>query len=260
MLRHKTGRLAARILACERDRGLLLRAAGEHAGRGAGKCRQRQRLRGESAGAAHRHNDPVDHTYHGVVVAREDRAVIAEQRVGDAGGNEMLPGKIVIGLDGLFAQVSAGHNQRVHAMRFCRGKQQMLKRGIGEHDAELGQIVRNGRRKCESIEGISHANTTPAQQHDGADAAGQQVALGVVDTAQALGIGKVAHHNGKRLVAAALVTAQLDYCLLVGGVASQMESAQALDGNNAAGLEQLDTALDNSVARLARVADSRRRL
>ena len=39
-----------------------------------------------------------------------------------------------------------------------------------------------------------------------------------------------------------------------------MESAQALDSNNAAGLEQLDTALDNGVARLARVADSRRRL
>ena len=120
-------------------------------------------------------------------------------------------------------------------MGFCRGKQQMLKRGIGEHDAEFGQIVRNGRCEFESIGEISLASTTPAQQHDGADAAGQHVALGIIDMAQALGAAKVAHHNSKRFVAAALATAQLGHRLFVGGVASQMESAQALDGNNATG-------------------------
>ena len=39
--------------------------------------------------------------------------------------------------------------------------------------------------------------------------------------AQAFGIGKAAHHNGKRLVAAALATAQLDHRLLIGGVAGR---------------------------------------
>ena len=117
MLRHKTDRLVVRILARECDRCLLLRAAGEHTGHDDIECRQRQRLRRISASAAYGHNDPVDHTYHGVVVARENRAVIAEQRIGDAGGNEVLPGKTVVGLDGLFAQVSAGHDQRMHAAR-----------------------------------------------------------------------------------------------------------------------------------------------
>ena len=55
--------------------------------------RQRQRLRRISACAAHGHDDPVDYAYHGVVVARQNRAVVAEQRIGDAGGNEMLPCK-----------------------------------------------------------------------------------------------------------------------------------------------------------------------
>ena len=51
-------------------------------------------------------------------------------------------------------------------------KQQMLKRCIREHDAELGQIVRDGWRECKGVGGIFLASSTPAQQHDGADAAG----------------------------------------------------------------------------------------
>ena len=117
MLRHKTDCLVVRILARECDRCLLLRAAGEHTGHDDIECRQRQRLRRISASAAYGHNDPVDHAHHGVVIAREDCAVIAEQRVGNAGCNEALPSKNVIGLDGLFAQVSAGHDQRMHAAR-----------------------------------------------------------------------------------------------------------------------------------------------
>ena len=67
-------------------------------------------------------------------------------------------------------------------------------------------------------------NSMSAQQHNGANAAGQQAALNVVDMAQALNVGKVAHHNGKRLVAAAFAAAKLGYRLLVGGVACQVES------------------------------------
>ena len=138
MLRHKTGCLAVRILACECDRCLLLWAAGEHAGCSAVERRQRQRLRRISACATHRHDGAVDHTYNGVVIAREDCAVVAEQRIGNAGGNEVFPSKAVISFDRFLAQVSAGHDQRVHVMRRGGCKQQMLKRCIGEHDAELG--------------------------------------------------------------------------------------------------------------------------
>ena len=135
--------MAVGVLARERDRGFLLRPAGEHAGRDGVEYRQRQRPRRISASAAHGHNDPTDCAHHGVVVAREDRAVVAEQRVGDAGGNEVFPGKIVVGLDGLFAQVSAGHDKCAHAARRGCGEQQMLKRGVGEHNAKLGQVVRD---------------------------------------------------------------------------------------------------------------------
>ena len=184
MLRHKTGCLAVRPFTRERNRGLLLWPTGEHAGRSAVERRQRQRLGCISASAAHGHNGAVDHAYHRVVVARQNCAVVTEQRVGDAGGNEVFPGKVVVGLDGFFAQVSAGHDERVHTAGFCRGKQQMLKRGVGEHNTELGKVARDGRREREGVGGAAAlANSTSPQQHNGANAAGQQAALNVADMA-----------------------------------------------------------------------------
>ena len=220
MLRHKTGCLAVRPFTRERNRGLLLWPAGKHAGRSAVERRQRQRLGCISASAAHGHNGAVDHAHHGIVIAREDRAVVTEQRVGDAGSNEVFPSKVVVGLDGFFAQVSAGHDERVHTVRRGSCKQKMLKRGVGEHNAELGQVVCDRWREGEDVGGaaVALANSAPAQQHDGADTAGEQIAFSIVDIAQAPGIGKTAHHDGKRLVAATLATAQLGHRLLVGSV------------------------------------------
>lgn len=169
MLRHKTGRMAVGVLARECDRGFLLRPAGEHTGRGVVERRQRQRLRRISACAAHGHDDPVDYAYHGVVVARQNRAVVTEQRIGDAGGNKVLPCKGIVGLDGLFAQVSAGHDECAHAVRRGCGEQQMLKRGVGEHDAKLGQVVRDGWREFEGVGGAVGvvAGCAATQQHNG---------------------------------------------------------------------------------------------
>ena len=134
----------------------------------------------------------------------------------------------------------------------------MLKRRIGEHDAELGQVVRDRWRESEDVGGAAAlANSTSAQQHNGADTAGEQIAFSVVDMAQASGIGKTAYHDGKRLIAATLATAQLGHRLLVGGVACQVKSAQSLDSDDTAVGQQLNAALDNGVAGLACGADGR---
>jgi len=133
----------------------------------------------------------------------------------------------------------------------------MLKWGVGEHDAELGQVVRDGWREFGDVGGAVGvtAGRAAAQQHDGTNAAGQQIALNAIDMTQALGVGKAAHHNGKRLVAATLATAQLAHRLFVGGIAGQMESSQTLDGDDPAACQQLDTAFDDGIAGLARGAD-----
>ena len=60
----------------------------------------------------------------------------------------------------------------------------MLKRGVGEHDTEFGKVVRDGMREREGVGGAAAlANSTSAQQHNGANAAGQQAALNVADMA-----------------------------------------------------------------------------
>ena len=116
--------------------------------------------------------------------------------------------------------------------------------------------MRDGWREYKGVGGAAAlANSTSAQQHNGANTAGQQAALGVVGMAQAFSIGKAAHHNGKRLVTAAFAAAQLGYRLLVGGVACQVEPTQALDGDDAAACQQLDAASDDGIAGLARAAD-----
>ena len=96
----------------------------------------------------------------------------------------------------------------------------MLKRGVGEHNAKLGQVARDGRCEYEGVGRIAvvPANSPPAQQHDGADTASEQIAFSIVDMTQALGISKTTYHDGKWFVAAAFATAQLGHRLLVGSV------------------------------------------
>ena len=96
----------------------------------------------------------------------------------------------------------------------------MLKRGVGEHNAKLGQVVRDGRCEYEGVGriAVALANSAPAQQHNGTDTAGEKLALSVVDMAQAPGIGKTAHHDGKWFVTAAFAMAQLGHRLLVGSI------------------------------------------
>ena len=104
-------------------------------------------------------------------------------------------------------------------MRRGSCKQKMLKRGVGEHDAKFRQVVRDGRCEYEGVGGAAAlANSTSAQQHNGANAAGEKLALSVVDMAQASGIGKTAHHDGKWFVTAAFAMAQLGHRLLVGSI------------------------------------------
>lgn len=77
-----------------------------------------------------------------------------------------------------------------------------------------GRSVGDGRREREGVGGTAAlANGTSAQQHNGANAAGQQAAFNIVDMAQAFSVGKVTCHNGKRFVAAAFAAAKLGYRL-----------------------------------------------
>ena len=77
---------------------------------------------------------------------------------------------------------------------------------------------------------------------------GEQLALSVVDMAKRLGRRKVTHHDSEWLVAATFATPKLRDGRLVGSVAGKVESAEPLDGNDAAVGDKLRAPLDDAVA------------
>ncbi len=73
--------------------------------------------------------------------------------------------------------------------------------------------------------------------------------------AKGAGAVEVAHHDGERLVGAALAAAEFEHRGLVGGVAGEVEAAQALDGDDAPCGDEFAAALDDGVAFLAGAPD-----
>ena len=108
-----------------------------------------------------------------------------------------------------------------------------VQRRVGEHDAEVRVIaarrhrrqpVRSGRRR---------------QQHDRPLRAGQQPrATARRRRRSARAVARSAHHDGERLVAAPLSPSQLGDRVLVGRVAGQVVSADALDREDPAVAQQ----------------------
>ena len=92
-------------------------------GRGAGSSGRRERLRGVAARAPHGIGGPRTDAHHRVVGADVDRAVVDQERVGDAG--EPLAGVVVAVGDRLVGDVAAGqHERRADARgtsRWCSG-------------------------------------------------------------------------------------------------------------------------------------------
>ena len=93
---------------------------------------KRDRQRRVAAGAAQDQFAVQHHAHDGVVHVPDDGAVVDEEKVGDAA--EAFERFVLVGADRLVAQVAArGHDREAE-----RGQQQVMQRGVGEHDAEVG--------------------------------------------------------------------------------------------------------------------------
>ena len=138
--------------------------------------------------------------------------------------------------DRLVGDVSAGQDDRAgHG-----GEQQVVQRGVRQHDAELA--VARGRGGGDGGAG------PPGQQHDRAGRAGQQAGGRGVDLGQFRGRGQVGGHDRERLVLAVLALAERGDGLLAGGVGGQVVAAQALDGEDAAVAEEFGGRLERVFA------------
>ena len=230
----------------EREGILLFGAGGEQHGRvfPAGH-RKRHHRRRETAGAPnHLHARPplseVEHAQDRIVVARQDRPVVAQKGVGDPGKGPVGAG--VVDLDGLVVHVAARHHEEARIVVH----DQVLQGGRRQHDAQFGKAI--GQTGREDRIG------TLLEQHDGARGALKLLGLFLAHLAVGPRRFNRRHHAGEGLARATLATAQFGQSKRVGGVAGQMEAAESLDGHDRTRAQLVDAGRDNRVALVARGA------
>ena len=202
-----------------------------------------------------------DNAHHRVVVAGADGAVVAQERVGH--GEQLLVGILVVDDDGLVVDVARGHHQHRDGRR-CAGscgfalgaalgttarfrevvQQQMLEGRVGQHDAEFGEGVGQA--------GSKNSIGALAQQHDGALRGREDALLRFARFAIGTHGFHIGHHDGERLALAALARAQQRHRFGVRRVTHQMETAQALHGQDLARQQQFHGARKYGIALLAR--------
>ena len=121
------------------------------------------------------------------------------------------------------------------------GKEQMLQRRVGQKDAE----PRNAGRD----RGAMPLRRTGASEDDGAGRRLQQCFFFWSEIAESARGVEIAHHDGERLAVAMLALAETHDGGFIRGVDAQMESADALDGEDLAGEEAVDGFGDRGVSR-----------
>ena len=72
----------------------------------------------------------------------DDGAVVDEEEIGDAA--EAFEGFVLVGADGLVAEVAAGGDDGEAERR----QEQMMQGGVGEHHAEIGVAGGEGGGQC----------------------------------------------------------------------------------------------------------------
>ena len=135
---------------------------------------------------------------------------------------------ILVG-DRLVAEVAAGHHQRRAgpASAVKSRSQQVVKRGVGQHHAEVRAAGRDRRRRAPACQPARGASTIGR-------AASKQRGLGVARARRAPRGGEVRRHQRERLVLAALARPQPARPPLVVGAAGEVVAAEALDRDDRA--------------------------
>ncbi len=151
---------------CDAERALQLCADGEDRLRR--PHRQRHRVGRKPTGAAERERRSDDR----VLAAPVDRAVVAQERIGDPA--EPLACLVVVVRDRLVGAVAARHHERSAEV----ADQQVVQRCVGKHHAEPGIAGRDGAGDRRAV--------PPAQEHDRPPARLEQLTLVRVDVRQEL--------------------------------------------------------------------------
>ena len=133
----------------------------------------------------------------------------------------------VVHHDRLFAEVAAGHDQRVE---WRAVEEQVVQRRVGQHHAEGAIARRDGLAAAPVAAGAAAERWGAANRVSAARSAS--------DTSQSASHHReVARHQGEWLIAAPFARAQALHGRGVARIAGQVESAESFDGQNLAGRE-----------------------
>jgi hypothetical protein len=201
------------VLHRQAERVLQLRAAGQHRpGQAGGEA---ERLGRVAARAAQQRFPAPQRPHHRVVGPDVDRPVVGEEGVRDA----RQPGqRVVVGVgDRLVRHVAAGQDDGAADL----GQQQVMQRGVGEHDPQLA-VARRDR--------LGDRGAGPArQQHHRPPGSGQQRLARLVHLAQLPRGRQAGDHQRERLVLPVLARPQRRRGGLAARVHGEVVSPQPLD-------------------------------
>lgn len=166
-------------------------------------------------------------TNHGIIAAAQDIAIVDKVSVSDAVEASECFG--ITDGDRLFAEVGAGHDERVE---FGTGKKEMVERGVWQEDAD--EII--ARSDLFHQAGIGLAR----KQHDGPFDGDKKFAGGIIEHAEAVRGFQTADHDGKRLLNPALPCAKELNGGFRAGIAGEMKPAETLYSDDAILFEKAD--------------------
>src|SRR5581483_7279697 len=116
------------------------------------------------------------------------------------------------------------------------GEEQMLERSVGQVHADP--------RNAGSDRRSNVAARAGAGKHDGTRRGFEQRSFLIIQFTEGASGGEIAHHHREWFAVAVFALAEAHHCGFVGRVYSEVESADALYGHDAAGEQILDTVRD----------------
>ena len=208
----------------EAERRLELAAHRQQWRRRLEAARQRERGRGEAARAPQQAGLAGHHARHRIVDPIGDLAIMDERVRRDL--RQPFARLVIVGRLRFVGEVAAGHHHR--AIQSLQ--QQSMQRRRRQHEAERREPRRDVLRQT--------LRPVGAQQNDRGRGSAEQPLLLAIDGAIAADDLDIGRHQRERLFFAALQPAQARDRLGVGRVASEVKSAQSLDRDDFALLQE----------------------
>ena len=210
----------------DRQAALEVAAHRHHAGKGVGVGEQGAEIKGGgglAAGVTQQHRHAGRQLHDPVVDGVGDRAVVAEEAVGD--GAQVFLQPLRIGAEGFARAVAAGGHQRHTQLP----QQQDMQGAGGQHHPQPG-VVRG------DVGGdATGVAMPPVQQHDRSSRGGEQRFLLSAQAAVAPHPCQIGRQQGEGLLGPALAPPQLGHRRLQAGQAEQLEAPHPLQRHDPPG-------------------------